>query len=222
MDTWWTRNLIIFKTNNKRKATTNTTKTILTRFFNLVSLIVQFCLIFPLPLVLPIAAIFICLITIIISILLFIIIIEFVTLLWNYLILILIQFQFQFQINYAYIFTGIDFHEHIQILNIIIPLSCLVTNNNEIKKNTNKKTKTKTYNLSLGYGLNSPLFKELIKIITNNPLNHNTQLRIEQFLQQQASELINLKLSTKNNSSLPIKKTNFYVNRKESVLRKNN
>jgi len=125
---------LILKTNNKIKATTNTTKTRLTRFFNLDSLIVLFCLLCPLPLVLPIAAVFICLFTIIISILLLINVIEFVTLLWNYLILI------QFQINYAYIFTGIDFHKHIQILNIIIPLS-LVTNNNEIKKNTKKTTK---------------------------------------------------------------------------------
>jgi hypothetical protein len=57
--------------------------------------------------------------------------------------------------------------ERIQILNIIIPLR-LVTKNNKINKNTNKKTKTKTKNLSLAYDLNSPLFKELIKILTNS------------------------------------------------------
>nr|QWO71367.1 RNA polymerase [Termitomyces sp. DKA19] len=55
--------------------------------------------------------------------------------------------------------------------------------------------KNKPYLSNLVYDLKSPIFKELLSIITNNPMDCETQLKVEKFLQNQASELLKLKQS---------------------------
>ena len=66
----------------------------------------------------------------------------------------------------------------INISNIILPLP-LISNNN----GGNNKALS---NLShLNYDFKSPIFTELISILSNNPINQETQLKIEQILQNQ-------------------------------------
>ena len=60
--------------------------------------------------------------------------------------------------------------------NIYLPVS-----SSQTKINTSNVS-----NLSLAFDFNSPIFKELLSIVTNNPINNETQLRIEQFLQNQS------------------------------------
>jgi hypothetical protein len=86
-------------------------------------------------------------------------------------------------------------------------------------KNTNKYHKTPSSiqriqrwfstnisTLSLSYDLNSPIFKELLSILSNNPINQETQVKIEHFLQNQANQALELesnklKLNTNESSS---------------------
>jgi len=70
---------------------------------------------------------------------------------------------------------GIDIIE-IYISNTILSLS---SNKNKSSASTNLS------NLSLNSDLNSPIFTELISILSNNPINQETQLKIEQILQNQ-------------------------------------
>ena len=71
------------------------------------------------------------------------------------------------------------------INNIILPLS---------SKSNNK---LKSPNLNLSYDLNSPIIRKLLSILTNNPINDATQLKIEQFLKNQSIEITKNKLSSK-------------------------
>nr|QWO71370.1 RNA polymerase [Termitomyces sp. T123] len=80
-------------------------------------------------------------------------------------------------------FRGIDITDYTNICSISMFLSPI-------------KNKIKTPYLSnLVYELKSPIFKELLSIITNNPRDCETQLKIEKFLQNQANELIKFKVS---------------------------
>jgi len=65
---------------------------------------------------------------------------------------------------------------------------------------------TNSSSLSLSYDLNSPIFKELLSILSNNSINQETPVKIEHFLQNQANQALELesnklKLNTNESSS---------------------
>jgi len=115
-----------------------------------------------------------------------------ISILLAFMALLLDSYPYLIDLNLISDFTEIDKSPYIYFSNIILPLSV-----------TSIKNKIKTpnlSNLSLAYDLNSPIFTELLSILTNNPINQESQLRIEQFLQNQALELSKLKLSTNDKS----------------------
>lgn len=110
--------------------------------------------------------------------------------------LLLDSFPYLIALNLTSDLTRIDIPHYIYFSNIILPLS--------VSSIKNKIKSPNLSNLSLAYDLNSPIFTELLSILTNNPINEETQLRIEQFLQNQALELSKLKLSTNDNPKTKI------------------
>jgi len=111
--------------------------------------------------------------------------------------------QYQITSDFTGIGIDIDIHQYKYILNINLPLSEL----NRTNKTSN------LLNLSLAYDFNSPIFKELVSILTNNPLNQETQLRIEQFLHNQGLELTKLKLSIKDRENPNIQINNALISK---------
>jgi len=70
---------------------------------------------------------------------------------------------------------------------------------NTLIKNNN--TTSKLSNLSLAYDLNSPIFKKLLSIITNNLINEETQFKMEKFLINKALDFTNVEEDSKNKIS---------------------
>lgn len=101
-------------------------------------------------------------------------------------------------------FTGKDIAQYINTSNIILPLA-----KNSIKN------KIKTSYLNLAYNLDSPIFRELLSILSNNPINQEPQLRIEKFLQNQVLDLTKLKLS---NPNITYNKLSIYTDVYSSFL----
>jgi len=71
--------------------------------------------------------------------------------------------------------------------------------NTLIKKNN---TTSKLSNLSLAYDLNSPIFKNLLSILTNNLINEETQIKMEKFLINKALDLTKVEEDSKNKSKI--------------------
>jgi len=71
---------------------------------------------------------------------------------------------------------------------------------NTLIKNNN--TTSKLSNLSLAYDLNSPIFKKLLSIITNNLINEETQIKMEKFLINKALDLTKVEEDSKNKSKI--------------------
>jgi len=80
---------------------------------------------------------------------------------------------------------------------------------NTLIKNNNITSKLS--NLSLAYDLNSPIFKKLLSILTNNLINEETQFKMEKFLINKALDLskveedYNNKINSKISNTLILK-----------------
>ena len=97
----------------------------------------------------------------------------------------------------------IDIYHYILISNIILPLS----------SNTRKIHTSKISNLNLVYDINNPIFRELFSILTNNPINHDTQLKIEHFLKNQSLEFTKQKMLSNLNTSNNINISNTLISK---------
>ena len=100
-------------------------------------------------------------------------------------------------------FIEIDIYHYILISNIILPLS----------SNTTKIHTSKISNLNLVSDINNPIFIELFSILTNNPMNHYTQLKIEHFLKNQSLELTKQKMLSNLNTSNNINISNTLISK---------
>lgn len=68
------------------------------------------------------------------------------------------------------------------------------TNKYKIAPSSNQRPNffliTNSRSLSLSYELNSPIFKELLSNLSYNPINQETPVKIEQFLQNQENQAL--------------------------------
>jgi len=111
----------------------------------------------------------------------------------------------------GFYFLGIDIKD-INISNMILPLH-LISNKNGDKNKVLRKLS------NLKYDFLSPIFIELISILSSNPINKETQLKIEQFLQNQGllvvseqSKLKQLRADT-SNSLMGVRKSNELISK---------
>ena len=101
-------------------------------------------------------------------------------------------------------FTVIEYPHYICIINVIVPIS---------SRSSSIKNKIKSFNLNSAYDLNSPIFSGLLSILTNNPMNQETQLKIEHFLKNQSLDLTKEKLSRNLKSSNNINISNPLISK---------
>ena len=99
--------------------------------------------------------------------------------------------------------SDIDTVSYIHILNTLIPL-----------KSSSIKNNIKSPNISnIAYDLNSPIFRELLTILNDNPINNETQLKIEQFLRNQSLELNKNKISSNLNPNSNFNISNVLISK---------
>ena len=89
-----------------------------------------------------------------------------------------------------------------------MPLSNII-----LALSSNKINSSKISNLKLEYDLNNPIFIELLSILRNNDLTHETQLKIEHFLKNQSLELMKAQMNSNSKSSNNINASNVLISK---------